>query len=706
MSNTEQDKEYNGIMLLMLYVGWATLLAHVYVYCNNAFQLLGIPLGIVNRLIVSIDASTHLFSQIWAAKLVALLWLLVYIFGSKAKKNITSTWDKVYLYGIAGLLLLFGNILILKVTPRGSQLRNVSYTLTCVMGCLLVMRSGNYAHSIVGVKLIDDPLNKNNESFLQEETAITNDDSVNIPTEYYYKGKQRHGVISVPNPYRATLVLGTPGSGKSFAVVNNYIRQHIEKGFTMYVYDFKFPDLSTIAFHYLKKNAGTYQKLLGKVPPFYVINFDDPRRSHRCNPLAPEMLTSQDDANEAGNTIMVNLNKSWLQKQGDFFVESPINFVSACIWFLKLYHDNHLHESAAIQKETGREPGEAFTFCSFPHMIEFASRSYEEIIPIMLAEPELELLTRPFAAALANKSLEQLDGQIASARIPLSKVATKGIYWVMTGNDFTLDINNPDSPKLLCIGNNPVRKKTYGAAMGLYNAQLVKLVNQQRKLKSSLIIDELPTIYFPGLDNLIATGRSNKVSTLLAMQDIQQLKREYGDKDANALVATVGNVFSGAVKGETAKWLTTQFGKNVQQSQSFNFTEKETTTNMSTRLDSMIPESVIANLSQGHFVGNVSDNMGEAIGQKSFHARLIVEPGMIAELKNLEPIPINPAFEGVGDEEIAQLVDANFKRVKDDVSYIIRKELDRIRHDKDLKYLLRGLRTKNPDYLTEDDDED
>nr|GFC95799.1 hypothetical protein [Tanacetum cinerariifolium] len=245
--------------------------------------------------------------------------------------------------------------------------------------------------------------------------------------------------------------------------------------------------------------------------------------------------------------------------------------------------------------------------------------------------------------------IEQLEGQIASARIPLGRLASPQLYWVMSGNDFTLDINSNEEPKVLCVGNNPDRQAIYGAALGLYNARLVKLVNKKGKRKSSLIIDELPTIYFKGLDNLIATARSNRVSTCLGFQDFSQLERDYGQKEAEVIKNTVGNVFSGQVSGNSGKWLSERFGKILQQRQSLSINQRETSTSLSTQMDSMIPPSTIANLTQGNFVGAVADNFGEEIDQKVFHARIQVDVKTVtAEAQNYQPIPditsfINPA---------------------------------------------------------------
>jgi hypothetical protein len=286
----------------------------------------------------------------------------------------------------------------------------------------------------------------------------------------------------------------------------------------LYCYDYKFDDLSVIACNTMLNNIDKYRVK----PKFYVINFNNPRKSHRCNPIAPEFMTDISDAYESAYTIMLNLNKTWIQKQGNFFVESPIILLAAIIWYLKIYQDGK--------------------YCTFPHAIEFLNRKYADIFPILTSYPQLENYLSPFMDAWEGGAQEQLQGQIASAKIPLSRMISLQLYWVMTGNDFTLDINNPDEPKILCVGNNPDRQNIYSAALGLYNSRIVKLINKKGQLKSSVIIDELPTIYFRGLDNLIATARSNKVAVCLGFQDFSQLKRDYDDKEAAVVMNTVRRI--------------------------------------------------------------------------------------------------------------------------------------------------------------------
>ncbi|MDO7854561.1 conjugal transfer protein MobC [Hymenobacter convexus] len=663
----EDEKGLRKIMEFMRLFAIVLMGINIYYYCFGYFKSMGWTPAVVEHILESFTKNTFLFKASWVSKTLSVVFLLLSCLGTRGRANEKLKGASVAGYAVIGLALIFGSDIV-RSFALGAGLTTALYTGLLSAGFLLLLSAGAWLSRLFNNDLMKDIFNKANESFPQEERLMENEYSVNLRTEYQLRGKQHHGWLNVVNPFRATMVLGTPGSGKSFAIINEFIRQHLAKGFCMYIYDYKFDDLSRICYNTLLRHQDKFDKPVG----FYVINFDNPRKSHRCNPLLPELMTDIVDAYESASTIMLNLNKSWIQKQGDFFVESPINFVAAIIWFLKLF-------------EKGK-------YCTFPHVIEFLSRDYEEIFPVLASYPEIENLVKPFVSAFQKDAIEQLEGQIASARIPLGRLASPQLYWVMSGNDFTLDINSNEEPKVLCVGNNPERQAIYGAALGLYNARLVKLVNQKGKRKSSIIIDELPTIYFKGLDNLIATARSNKVSTCLGFQDFSQLERDYGQKEAEVIKNTVGNVFSGQVSGNSGKWLSERFGKILQQRQSLSINMRETSTSLSTQMDSMIPASTIANLTQGNFVGAVADNFGEEIDQKVFHARIQVDvKAVAAEAQAYQPIPditsfINPA---TGKDEAEEMIKANFNRVKTEVKELCARELLRIGQDPTLRHLIK-----------------
>ncbi|MDR0829142.1 MAG: YWFCY domain-containing protein [Prevotellaceae bacterium] len=660
----QQEDDLRGLAKTMEFMRAVSILfcaIHLYWFGYQAIIEWNINISVVDKILWNFQQKTGLFSSPLWTKLFAALFLALSCLGTKGVKNEQIKPLKI------GFCLFFGSILFFFNTKIFSA-SFALYSITLAAGYTLLLMSGLWLSRMLKNNLLDDVFNVENESFMQETRLLENEFSINLPTKFFYKKRWRKGWINVVNPFRASIVLGTPGSGKSYAVVNNYIRQQISKGFSMYIYDFKFDDLSVIAYNTLLQNVDKY----AVTPKFYVINFDNPQKSHRCNPIAPEFLKDISDAYESAYTIMLNLNKTWIQKQGDFFVESPIILLAAIIWYLKIY-------------ENGK-------FCTFPHAIEFLNQKYAEIFPILTSYPQLENYLSPFMDAWEGGAQDQLQGQIASAKIPLSRMISPQLYWVMTGNDFTLDINNPNEPKILCVGNNPDRQNIYSAALGLYNSRIVKLINKKGQLKSSVIIDELPTIYFRGLDNLIATARSNKVAVCLGFQDFSQLKRDYGDKEAAVVMNTVGNIFSGQVVGESAKNLSERFGKILQKRQSLTINRNDKSTSISTQLDSIIPVSKIANLSQGMFVGAVSDNFDEKIEQKIFHAEIVVDNQKVEqETKNYVPIPkiLNFTDEN-GNDKMTETIEKQYFKIKNDVKKIVAKELERIKNDQNLKHLIKG----------------
>ncbi|KGF43668.1 conjugal transfer protein MobC [Prevotella melaninogenica] len=666
MAQEDDLRALGKVMDFMRGISVIFLLINCYWFCYEAFHTWGFTLGIVDKILMNFQRTTGLFSSILWTKLFCVVFLALSCLGTKGVKEEKITWSKIWAVLFSGFVFFFLNWWLLAL-PIGEIGAASLYIFTLSVGYICLLMGGVWMSRLLKNNLMDDVFNTENESFMQETRLMENEYSVNLPTRFYYKKKWNKGWINVVNPFRASMVLGTPGSGKSYAIVNNYIKQQIEKGFAMYIYDYKFPDLSEIAYNHLLNHLDAYKVK----PQFYVINFDDPRKSHRCNPINPAFMTDISDAYESAYTIMLNLNRSWIQKQGDFFVESPIILLAAIIWFLKIY-------------ENGK-------YCTFPHAIEFLNRPYAQIFPILTSYDELANYLSPFMDAWEGGAQEQLQGQIASAKIPLSRMISPALYWVMTGDDFSLDINNPNEPKVLVVGNNPDRQNIYSAALGLYNSRIVKLINKKKQLKSSVIIDELPTIYFRGLDNLIATARSNKVAVCLGFQDFSQLTRDYGDKESKVIQNTVGNVFSGQVVGETAKTLSERFGKVLQQRQSMTINRNDKSTSISTQMDSLIPASKISNLTQGMFVGAVSDNFDERIDQKIFHAEIVVDSAKVsADMKTYKPIPNITDFT---DEEscdtLKETIESNYRKVKQEIRSLVDSEIQRIKHTPSLAHLVK-----------------
>jgi len=658
MQNEDDLRGLAKTMEFMRAISILFCVIHIYWFCYQAMVGWNINIGVVDKILLNFNRTTGLFKSILWTKIFAVVFLALSCLGTKGVKKEKIKWRNIYIFLFFGFIFFFLNWWILYL-PLPAAANTALYVFTISLGYILLLVAGLWMSRLLKHGLMEDVFNNENESFMQETRLMENEYSVNLPTRFQYNGKFWNGWINVVNPFRASIVLGTPGSGKSYAVVNNYIKQHIGKGFAMYIYDYKFDDLSVIAYNTLLNNLDKYKVK----PQFFVINFDNPRKSHRCNPINARFMTDISDAYESAYTIMLNLNKTWITKQGDFFVESPIILLASIIWYLKIYNEGK--------------------YCTFPHAIELLNKPYEDIFTILTSYPELENYLSPFMDAWKSNAQDQLQGQIASAKIPLSRMISPQLYWVMSGDDFTLDINNPNEPKVLCVGNNPDRQNIYSAALGLYNSRIVKLINKKGQLKSSVIIDELPTIYFRGLDNLIATARSNKVSVCLGFQDYSQLNRDYGDKESKVIQNTVGNIFSGQAVGETAKTLSERFGKILQKRQSLTINRQETSTSINTQLDSLIPASKISNLSQGMFVGSVADNIGEEIEQKIFHSKIIIDNEKVArETANYQPIPvITPFLDENGNDIMQEQIKRNYDRIKREVWEIIDAEKAKLKKE-------------------------
>lgn len=646
MQTGENEQGLRKILDLTRMISIAVLLIHFYYYCYIAFKIWDLRSEITDRLLQNLYR-TGLFTNFHKSKLIALVFMSISILGARGRKDEKMNYTKASFYIITGLVMYFSSFLILKFDGATETIA-ISYMALTILGMLLFLTGGTLLTKIINYSLNRGVFNAVNETFPQEERLLKNEYSINLPARYNLKGKLRKSWINIINPFRGLLIMGSPGSGKSYFIIQHIIKQHIEKGFSMFIYDFKFDDLTKIAYNQYLKNRKYYKV----APQFYVINFDDLGRSHRCNPLFASTILDVTDAAECSRTIMLGLNREWIKKTGDFFVESPINFVTALIWFLRKYKDGK--------------------YCTLPHVIELAQVDYDKLFSILRAEPQIEVLINPFVMAYLNEAREQLEGQIASAKISLSKLSSPPLYYILSGNDFTLDINNPEAPKIVCIGNNPQKAQTYGAVISLYTTSLTRMINKKNCHKASLIFDEFPTIYFHGIDSLIATARSNKVATTLAVQDASQLKLHYGKEQAEVILNITGNVISGQVSGETAKQLSERFGKILQDRQSIAVNRNDTSVTNSKQLDMAVPASKISSLSSGEFVGMVADDPEEKIELKSFCAEIINDHKSIAEEQgNYKDVP---EFATVSSSEILN----NYKQVKDEIGNIVKTELERM----------------------------
>ncbi|MGE0021047.1 MAG: type IV secretory system conjugative DNA transfer family protein [Draconibacterium sp.] len=574
------------------------------------------------------------------SKAICMVFLAITCIGTKAKKDRDLEVSTIVIRVIAGTIIYWGSIFMLPVSVS-------IYLIMSFAGFVILNLGFDNVSKLINVNLMKDRFNMENESFPQEQALLTNEYAVNLPTRYRYKNSDCEGWINVVNPFRGTIVIGTPGSGKSFSVVLPFIRQHLEKGFALCVYDFKYPDLSEVAYnHFLKAKR---KEALPETAAFYTINFDDIQKSYRCNPLAPELMESPIDAFESSRTVLYNLNREWIRKQGEFFSESAVSFFAAVIWFLKKYRNGE--------------------FCTLPHAIELLQLDYDDLFEVLAQEKDVVNIINPFINAHKRGASEQLEGQLGSLKIAISKIISKEIYWICSGNDFSLDINNPEYPKVVCLANNPLRIEMYGAVLSLFITRMLKVMNRKNQHKSSLIFDELPTIYFRGLDTLIATARSNRISTLLGIQTIDQLIRDYGKEQANAILTNIGNIFAGQSVGDTAKFIQNRMGKILQERQSININRNMQSTSFSTQMDYLVPEGKIATLPQGWMVGQVADNFGEQIKQKNFNCLVKVDTQQTArEERNYHPIPEIYRF-----DDVPALLENNRTKICNDIREILQK---------------------------------
>lgn len=645
--NTGEDAQgLRKIVDFTRFISVVILGIHFYSYCNAIFNAWGLTAEITDRIILNIS-KTAVFKNIMNAKLASLLFLGISLIGLKGKKDENIHLKLISKYLVIGLVLYLSSGLCFYLHLTKDILVIIYITIT-IIGYLFILSGGAMLSRLIQENLNKDIFNDENETFPQEERLLENEYSINLPAKYRLKNKTRDSWINFINPFRGMLVAGTPGAGKSYFVIRHIIDQHLRKGFSMFIYDFKYDDLTKIAYNKLLK----YRNNFKVQPAFYIINFDDLNRTHRCNPLDPDGMEDITDATEASRTIMLGLNRDWIKKQGDFFVESPINFLTGIIWYLRKY-------------ENGK-------YCTLPHVIELMQADYDPLFAVLKEQEEIKVLINPFVSAFQNKAKEQLEGQIASAKIGLARLSSPQLYYVLSGNDFTLDVNNPLAPKVICVGNNPQKIQTYGAVLSLYISRMIKLVNRKGQLKSSLVFDEFPTIYFNNMDSLIATARSNKVSTTLAVQDFSQLKKDYGADQADVISGIVGNIISGQVTGNTAKKLSETFGKIMQDRTSLSINSADTSISKSTQLEYAIPASKISSLSSGEFVGIVADNPDQKIKLKVFHSEIQNDHDAIRrEEEGYQSIPI---IKNVSETDIQE----NYLKIKADIELLFEIELKKI----------------------------
>ena len=608
-----QRQEYEKMYVAAILFAVTILSGNLYYYCHPLLRTVSLTAEPLDYLIQKLHRG-GLFSSPLKTKGVAMLILALcsVIRSGKGRKVEPGLLAGIGLAGLALYLIPFSNpLLYLVCTLAGAT--------------ALVWTFAMIGRHFAGFQEHDNDLR---ESFEQESEPHPGEWSVILPTKYYYRKALHQGYITVGNPFRGTLVVGSAGSGKSFSVFNPFIEQMIEHGYTMMLYDFKMPDLTKVVYNALLRYKDNYKR----IPQFYCINFKDPLKSNRCNPIAPEYLTDIIDASETARVVMEALNKG--NEKKDFFWMSAQQYIGICLWLLRIY-----------TPPQGRQGD----WCDFPHLIELINQDYTKVLSIVKTQPALDGKARVFVDALEANAQDQLQGQIASARIPLNDIASPALYWVLSGNDFSLDINDPEDPKILCIGNDPDRQQVYGAALSLFTFRVIKRVNRKGRLPCAVVIDELPTISVQGLDGLMATARSNKVAVVLGIQDLTQVKADYGDKVADKILALPANVFVGASSVTTAEKYSKEFGKEFRRQESQTRSIDSESVSISYHEEEVMPIRKITSLPQGTFIGKVAVENDSPILQPFFCGAIQIDLQEYARKeREAREIPDLSAFE-LGD---------------------------------------------------------
>lgn len=631
------------VMEMTAVISVTVLLVHFYFFCYQLFVHWGLRSSLSDRILHNL-ASTGFFYPGVKAKLIALGALLLTVMGTEGSQSVTLKFRGPALSILLGLTLYFTGTLVLfsqLPIPLSVYGRGEVYIAITITGYLLVMRGGAQLTRIVRLKLRGDVFNRENETFPQQEKRLESEYSLHFPTTYQFRGRRRHGWINVVNVFRGLLISGLPGSGKTL-LVREVISQQIKKQFSMLVYDFKYPDLTLPAYNHYLRFRDHYP-----VPPaFYILNFEEPK--HRCNPLVAESLSDIDDASEMARTILLGLNHEWIGKQGNFWVESPISFLAAVIWYLRKYQDGK--------------------YCTLPHVIELVHTPYEELFTLLSAEPEVAILIQPFVSAFRQQAREQLEGQVSGARISLGKLSSPNLYYVLSGNDFSMDIGNPDQPKIVCMASSPRKAHIYGSVISLYLTAFQHLSAGKENRKTSLILEEFPTLYFNGIDRFLAVCRSYLVAITLVIQDASQLTLYYGKHQAQVILNLVGNIISGQLTGESAKMLSERFGKIIQERNSISVSDNPSFS-VSSQLDYAVPASTISSLSAGEVAGVVSDSPDQILDRKMFHGKVRHDfKALHQEEAGFKPLPKEKAD--------TDTIMKNYLQIKTDIKELVKAEME------------------------------
>ncbi len=596
-----------------------------------------------------------IYQNIYFSKLFTIGLILVVSIGTKAKKDLKLSVSKgITLPIFLGLLIVGLSIYFLKTNFElfylGYSLGFWLYVVTSFLGVIFLHIAFDNISKIIKSSFMEDRFNVENESFDQPRKLIEKDSSVNIPMLFYYNKRINKGWINIVNIFRGTLVIGTPGSGKTYGVIVPFIKQLMSKGFTMLIYDYKYPDLSKLAYYHYKLNQPKHPNY-----KFHIINLSKVEYSRRVNPLKPEYIRTLADASETAETLVQSLQKSDKQKGADqFFTQSAINFLSAVIYFFSKYKDGK--------------------YSTFPHVLNFISQDYEDIFNVLKTNDELDELLSIFKNAYENKSFGQLDGQIGTLRTNISRLASKEIAWIFTGDDVNLKISDPNDPSIIVIANEEENQSINSASNALILNRISKLINTPNNLPSAIVVDESPTIYLHKIEKLVATARSRKVAVVLGLQELPQLINSYGRETSDTITSVIGNIVSGAVrKKETLNWLQQIFGKVKQQRTNLSIDRSKTSISLNEQMDFLIPESKISNLQQGEIVAQIVGEDPKYDGKYkngSYHCKINLDTKRIALEESKYKIP--PKYYNFTSEEDKELIlRENYKKIKTDIKMLV-----------------------------------
>ena len=631
--------------------------------CASLFYL-DADIPIVSNLLKNFSKMSFFYPPI-NAKFATLILIGLVAVGTKAKKkkdlNIAT---EIVIPMILGLLMIFsslvwqneaGNSKLPKIFPA-LNLYQVIYAVLSFLGAVILQMGADAISKLMQQKMGKDRWNVEEESFAQNQELVETDTSINIPYLFRYSKKINKGWVNI-NPFRGTMVIGTPGSGKSFGIINPAIRQMIAKGFCLCIYDFKFPDLAQIAYyHYLLKKS----KDSGYEYDFHVINLNEVEKSKRVNPFKKEYIQTLAEAQEMAESMVSSLQKGGSSSGGGsdaFFTQSAINFLSSSIYFFATYEDGK--------------------YSDLPHILSFMNRSYKEIFDTLFTNEEIFSLLSPFKTAYENKAFDQLEGQVGTLKIFLSRLATKESFWVFSGDEVELKITNRENPSILILASDPGTQDINSALYSSVLNRTLRLINSKHNLPGGIIADEFPTIYIHKIDNVVATARSNKVAVLLGLQEIPQLRQFYKKEVADTISAIVGNILSGSARDKnTLEWLEKLFGKIKQKSYSQSISQQGTTTSINEKMDFMIPAGKSATLKTGEMVGMIAqgeENDTEEYKTSAMNGKINLDMKAIKqEENNYVKMPSYYSFvDKMGNDRKNDVLMTNFRKINKEVELIV-----------------------------------